>query len=98
MYNKGKTGTKPKAKMVINEDVETSSEEKMEREPADCAMCDKEVTKKQYGIACDYCESWFHNGCVKIGREDYKVLQNNKSLTWFCRECRGSYRNMKVEY
>ena len=64
-----------------------SENEMMAPSTEECGKCEKKVTKKQDGVSCEECRVWFHIGCVKISRDEYRVLQKIQSSAWFCRGC-----------
>ena len=52
-----------------------------------CDECNKNVTKKELGIMCEVCESWFHSKCKDISEEVYRYLQGD-NVSWYCDQCK----------
>ena len=81
-------------------DCESWDEELMAagQDPEVCSNCEKKVMDSQDGIQCEYCEYWFHTGCLKISSQAYKSLAGMKhSPVWLCQECKCRFKNLKRE-
>lgn len=53
-----------------------------------CGTCNKNVTKSDSGVRCNYCRIWFHSICADISDELYKILgEKNGSLVYTCANC-----------
>lgn len=62
-----------------------------------CGDCGREVQDNQNGLCCDLCDKWYHAGCQKVTLERYKMMQKLKEITWFCKGCKGKYKDLKSE-
>lgn len=60
---------------------------------SDCKMCKKEVEENDKGVACEFCDNWFHIDCVGINDDVYKAL-NDVCLFWFCADCQAPSRDI----
>ena len=49
-----------------------------------CGICNKAVTSRQCGVACDTCDTWHHTTCMNISSTDYESLHN---ISWHCISC-----------
>ena len=49
-----------------------------------CQICNKAVTWKQRGVACDDCQKWFHASCLHMSTPVYMSLNN---ISWHCCNC-----------
>ena len=60
----------------------------------ECGGCKKTVRKRDRGLGCEVCEQWFHIGCEKVTVAQYEFLiqEENKSIPWSCRKCRGNLK------
>ena len=72
-----------------------SSDSEDESMAEECGKCKKKVCMN--GLQCDYCDTWFHIGCVKVSKEQYKVLQEISCCSWFCGRCIGKQKNLVIE-
>ena len=52
-----------------------------------CQICEKAVTWKQRGIACDDCQQWYHVQCMCMDTHMYETLCNHSNLSWHCDNC-----------
>lgn len=72
------------------------AEDKKDRDT--CKKCLKKVKSNQMGVICDYCQIWFHNECVKVDKEEYKMLNRlEEKVKWYCEECCGVVEGMQEE-
>lgn len=55
-----------------------------------CGKCNAAVGKKEQGVACEACETWFHAACVNIDAALYGNMQKLMNLHWFCDDCNDS--------
>ena len=39
------------------------------------------------GIQCGRCKSWYHQGCSKLSKKNYKLHTEHRSLKWICSQC-----------
>ena len=51
-----------------------------------CQICQKEVTWKQKGVACDDCGMWHHAKCMKMPNQIYEALAQS-NISWHCVNC-----------
>ena len=58
------------------------SKQKQTRFP--CGICTKPCTSKQPSVACDSCDVWFHQRCLKMNTAIFNNLQN---VSWLCCKC-----------
>ena len=49
-----------------------------------CQICEKAVTWKQRGVACDDCNCWYHVECMHMSTPVYMALNN---ISWHCVNC-----------
>ena len=55
---------------------------------AKCGVCNKNVTKSDFGVRCICCRIWFHTVCANISSELYALLGGkNTNLTFTCSGC-----------
>jgi len=47
-------------------------------------LCHKPYISDQKIIGCDFCNGWYHESCLKLSRNDIKLIDNNK---WACSKC-----------
>ena len=52
-----------------------------------CQICEKAVTWKQRGIACDDCQQWYNVQCMCMDTHMYDTLSNHSNLSWHCDNC-----------
>ena len=50
---------------------------KMTKNDNKCGKCNKSVRDNDNGLLCDSCDVWYHNGCIKISMEEYKIWENS---------------------
>ncbi|KAK3102607.1 hypothetical protein FSP39_012613 [Pinctada imbricata] len=63
-------------------DIETNPGPRTPKYP--CQICNKAVTWKQKGVACDDCQKWYHASCMQMSTQVYMALNN---ITWQCCNC-----------
>ena len=49
-----------------------------------CGQCKQEVLDTQAGVACDYCDVWYHEECIVISDSYHNQLSNHSNLSWIC--------------
>ena len=50
--------------------------------------CEKQVTKTDRGLKCEYCGAWFHIECESVTSDAYDFIANHgEQLHWFCKDC-----------
>ena len=59
-----------------------------------CGACKvllvKHARGKQSVLGCDGpCDGWFNTACVKVGKVEFSVLKADKTLDWYCPECKN---------
>lgn len=59
-----------------------------------CGKCSGGVGKKDQGVACESCETWFHAACLNIDAALYGNLKNMVNLHWFCDGCNDNAMKM----
>jgi len=52
-----------------------------------CQICNKAVTWKQKGVACDDCQQWYHSQCMHMNSKIYETLCNYSNISWHCDNC-----------
>lgn len=68
-----------------------------------CSGCKEDVKKKDRGVSCDLCESWYHAKCGDIPDDLYTVLTNfdgkklGTGLHWYCPRCEGFAGKLLLE-
>ena len=55
-------------------DVESKPDPRKPKYP--CQMCEKAVTWKQSGVACDDCQQWYHVDCMHMSTPVYESLNH----------------------
>lgn len=87
--NKEKKGSKESKRSnsvgAVVEDVAGGTEEE-----GLCEVCAEVVKDSDRGIACNWCNEWYHIGCVGIPLEIYDALQT-EGLHWFCKKCNKNF-------
>ena len=69
--------------LIINSaDVESNPGPRKLKYP--CQICEKAVTWKQRGFACDDCQQWYHADCMHMSTPVYEALNN---VSWHCDRC-----------
>nr|CAI5825564.1 unnamed protein product [Callosobruchus analis] len=53
----------------------------------DCPLCSDNFIVNTKSIECSFCETSFHNHCVKVKDALCKYKQEHKNLYWFCDDC-----------
>lgn len=51
-----------------------------------CQICERAVTWKQRGVACDDCQCWYHVDCMHMSTPIYHALANS-NISWHCVNC-----------
>lgn len=54
-----------------------------------CPICNKNVRKTEYSVACSGCKSYFHPKCINISDSEVK---SNKTLNYTCNKCSAGKR------
>lgn len=54
-----------------------------------CPICNKNVRKTEYSVACSGCKSYFHPKCIHISDSEVK---SNKTLKYTCNNCSAGKR------
>ena len=52
-----------------------------------CGECNKSVKSSQNSIACDECQQWFHQDCLKMSNTIFECYTQNENLSWTCSQC-----------
>ena len=60
-----------------------------------CSKCSKKV--KSNGVQCGECDTWYHNSCAKVSKDQCKVLQEISGCSWYCGRCSGKQKNLITE-
>lgn len=56
---------------------------------SDCAKC--KVKKKEPFVGCEgTCKNWFHISCAGYSEADYKLLERNRNVFFWCNSCKIS--------
>lgn len=63
-------------------DIETNPGPRQIKYP--CQICEKAVTWRQRGVACDDCEQWYHVDCMAMSTATYNNIHN---ISWICTNC-----------
>ena len=100
------SGTKPKARFGNRRgvhEVESSDEfdtncNTVEDDNNDCGKCNKLVKDNQNGLQCELCYKWYHCGCVKVSKDEYKSICEMKGkVLWLCISCKGNCKSVNKE-
>ena len=92
------SGTRPKAgfgsKRGVNEfeydDESDTNYNIVEDDDSNCGKCNKPVKENQHGLQCELFSKWYHCGCAKISKNEYKSICEVKGkIMWFCISCKG---------
>ena len=51
-----------------------------------CKICHKYCGPRSKSLACDKCESWMHQRCLKLSKSAYECLQASSEI-WICPSC-----------
>ena len=51
-----------------------------------CQICNRPVTWKQRGVACDDCVQWYHVECMQMSTPIYEALAHS-NVSWHCIQC-----------
>ncbi|KAK4291455.1 hypothetical protein Pmani_035717 [Petrolisthes manimaculis] len=63
-----------------------------------CGVCQKKVRDNDNGLCCEICERWYHCGCIKMGTQEYRMLQQlDREVDWMCKNCKAKVKNLKAE-
>ena len=55
-----------------------------------CNSCKKNVTKDDKGVACEYCNQWYHSRCAEVSDALYELMSaQGEQIHWFCNACNG---------
>jgi hypothetical protein len=54
--------------------------------PCYCSSCHTKVDG-QAGIACDWCDKFYHLKCTGLTNAQFEIYSVDKSFTWFCKKC-----------
>ena len=52
-----------------------------------CKICRKYCGPKSRSLACDKCECWMHQRCLKLSQADFEHLQASNE-SWICPSCK----------
>ncbi|KAK4300268.1 hypothetical protein Pmani_027537 [Petrolisthes manimaculis] len=56
-----------------------------------CGVCQKKVRDNDNGLCCEICERWYHCGCIKMGTQEYRMLQQlDREVDWMCKNWKGN--------
>ena len=73
------------------DDISGENNKDMDSDKEMCSLCQKEAN--QGTLQCDACKRWYHNECVKLKKEQAKMIGKLHELVkWFCNDC-----NQKIE-
>ncbi|XP_074031442.1 uncharacterized protein [Leptinotarsa decemlineata] len=64
-----------------------------------CQTCKEEMHEKDKLVTCDSCHTTMHanENCTKLGPSEYRaVILQNRSLNFFCYECRGTFKKIPL--
>ena len=68
--------------IILSNDTEVNPGPRQPKYP--CQICEKAVTWKQRGVACDDCDQWYHVECMHMSTPVYLSLNN---VSWHCTSC-----------
>ena len=52
--------------------------------PFPCGNCGQDVRDDDAGVACDFCNVWFHCKCIGMTNSHYEQLCRNSNISWIC--------------
>ena len=53
-----------------------------------CVSCTKPVKKNQKGLECNVCKLWVHLKCTDLTETEYKHLETNEDIPFYCIKCK----------
>ena len=54
-----------------------------------CVPCKKPVKSNQKGLQCNTCKKWVHLKCTNLTIVQYKFLEENEELPFYCLKCKN---------
>ena len=51
-----------------------------------CKSCNNPVSNEEKALFCGRCRLWQHCKCVGVSNSDYKVLNKQANVMWFCKD------------
>ena len=69
--------------------------EEIQEDDVKCAKCDKFLWEKlddseaeeNKNLECEVCLRWFHAACTPDGEATHDILEKQKSMHWYCKQC-----------
>lgn len=63
-----------------------------------CPKCNAKCLDTHMAVSCDYCDNWYHIGCVKMSKTMYSELTKcTDALQWKCPDCIVSKESKPVK-
>ena len=67
-----------------------------------CPGCNIEAKDDEKCMCCDFCEEWFHIGCIDMSEDVYDVIfaENKRvpGIQWYCSKCHSKTKEALEKY
>ena len=57
---------------------------------SNCPVCPLDFIGNKSCIACDCCDTWYHQSCTSLTTDEFQTHCKNKKLSWICATCEAN--------